>query len=1389
MRPTSPERDPQRPALISRREILKSGIVVAGSIILSSCDKPKSSETVGPQSPSYILSRDVDELFFEVRAVGYQEVGSFRRRRLERIKGFANPLLVFKLPPQHFAETVIGVSRLPLTLPENVLSAITLYPSRPSTLVFRVPDRQRIELNLDELLAWDTFELVLPDLNRAGSLYDLDVPDIDGQPFTRIEMPWGIDLTPLGVYGMPAAGIEANPVASFLWKHSIEPISSGDWTELWTTALQNSQRPDLPNQFEVLGVRGFQRDSTTGSAGAGNLVVTYSDRPGENVPDWLGYAADLDRRPTVRNLDRIEIAASLSRRFKYTGKPASPSINTGRIKYVSKFNPPSSDPAACSTAGPGVPSPEGKSIPVCFEEGRTIPVDHFRLSSRGGWLELDSSWRADPGCGLSGWKHSSSLGRDHHVELVRAGFLFPFGIEAELITLSERAFVKDEQGHFVAVLLQQNFLQIPQPNRVDLRHSESIFRSLSISTKRTPPLDKLLTGAYSDFDFFIPNVDGQPFEFEHVGIDWAGDAHTSKMPMIFVANTALSTNGLIWEPGYEPGFNWTPNRTPCGGSSSILPGGEGLRVVDREWNKYPFRFAQYGDALVTLAKPLANGDTSQRVEWAEWTRGNVWTIPTIRDVFTRPFLPRTRTMKVRLQGMTQFSGGNTFSLATFRDTRFTTFPLLDPEPNAKPPIYDANIPRDPTDGSSAYLFLLETRDLITDLVKPVPDANPQTTRQRIRAIYYGTSKTPNPIPDSLFDSINNEVQFGVSASSDSTGGLSVPDTHTSTLTRRFGAVGDASFNARRWTGYPNHKAKLEAARRLDYAKFRLTFRNQLDLDPFEKSLTQADINALVTAANTLMGFAPLTSAVSLAAIPDQLSLAASPGSMPGLKLGDLFGKDAQLLPGISFMDIFQEIAMRNTSGSEELSIDGTSEPEADPLQWNFRITGIDWLMKLIGSGPGQISFADLLQIAKTSGQSMNTSKPIDFGVEASLQWTNKAFKPVSLGFVEFIPIKPQGNDLRETRLELEARASMSLGLTGLPESLSDLKIDPGKAQLTSRAEFKDFIVSVFKAIDVEFSSVAFTMSADGRKDFQTHIRDVQLKGVLEFINQLSKVLGGLGDLGMDMDISLTRVRISQTIRFPPKEGNPLVVGTAQIINLAFSWGVMIPLTGRDVLTVSFALSSREKPMIIFVPSWYGGKAHVLLEVTTKGLRLIEVSMEYGALVAAAWGVANGVASLTAGVFYMMERTLDSHGNTTKVDVVFKAFVKAAADLYVAGIIHCRGLYMIALSYNPGTKELKGEAIQSVSIKIGFIRYGYSFSATHSETAQDAQALLAHSEAGGNGRGGSSTGSSLAVDQLPTNACPPSIPRGDPEEAVQVFGPNMAKEQRDAFERIIYGYLT
>jgi hypothetical protein len=1289
---------------------------------------------------SYILRRESDELYLELQAFGYREIRFLGHRLLERLKGTPNPLLVFTLPPQHFAETAIDVRLIPSVVSEQTLDTITLLPSEPSILVFRVPDRDRIDLTLSQLLAWSTFALVLPNLD-AQTPYELSLERDPAKPVTRIELPWGIELTPLGEYGPPpAASLEllaaSEPPPRFVWEPSVRPAGTGEWTELWTTALRNSREREEPNQFEILSVRGFVRDGSSGSVEDGTLKIQYSDS-GEEVPEAGGKSTPLG------NVDRIEIATSLSRRFPYTGKPGPPTIESAILQYDS----PELNPAnTCITA--------------CFADGRTLSVTQFRLSARGGWLELDSTWKAFPGCALTGWTHSASLGRDHHVKLVRAGFLYPFGTEAELVIISERAFIRDDKGHFVAVLFKQAFLQVPQQNRVDIDHSESMFRSVSITTRRTPPLDVPPGGSlrlYAAYDFFLPMVDGHPFEFEHTGVDWAGAAHPSRMPMFFVSNKARSANGLIWEPGLPP---HTQQAAKCGdvavdasdAAHAILKSGDGLRVVDKSWNAAPYRFAPYGEALIAMAMPHTEGDTSQRVEWAEWARGIV-RIPPAGEVAARPFQPRNRVLKCRMQGISQFSGERIMSLATYRDTRFIDLPLLDPEPTASQDLYFSNVPAVPEDASQPYLFLLETRDLISEPTTPQP-LDQAAARERIRALYFGTTN-PKALPDTLFDAIDNEVRFGRSASSEATGGLAVPDTHTSTLTRRFGPIGDATFNPGRWRGYAERKATLEARRRLDYAAFRLAHRPQIDVEPFESSRSPVDIQALAAAAAAVMQF---TSPPAIS------SFRAASSSAPQINLGEMFGADAQILPGLAFKDLFNDVPITQSAGGPP-----STAPAAEPLTWNFRITGLDWLLAMIGGGPGQISMSKLVEMALTGGQTLETSTPTRFGIEASLDWSNQVFTEKDLGPVVFKPVE------NKTRMEIAARARMDLGLEGLPADLSQLQIDPAKARITSSASLHDFRILLFGAIEIEFAEVAFSISEDGHKDFVTNIRDVRLTGPLEFINQLSQILGGLGSgLGIDIDVSPARVKIGQTIRFPPTEGQPLFLGPAQIINLAVSWGVMIPLIGRDVLTASFALSSREKPLIIFVPPWYGGKAHVLLEVTTRGVRLLEVSMEYGALIPIRWGIASGEASLTAGIFFMVERQPDPIGGR----VVFKAFVKAEAHLDVAGIIHFDGLIYIALSYveEQGRKLLIGEAGVSVSIKIGFVRISYSFTATHVEETRS----------GGVASLGPTIVASSAAE-LPMGP-PPSItplPAGD----ARLFGSDFDERWRAAFQRVVEGYVA
>lgn len=1268
------------------------------------------------EDPEFLIKREADELLLKVKAVGFRARPG--ARRLTPSRSANNHLLVFTLPPQHFAEATLSPQNIPETLTEAQLATIDLLPSAPTTIVFRVP-RARLELSVEALLDWSRFELLLPDTAASEADYDLEVVRDLRQAISRIELPWGVELAP--VPGGPKLVFTGAP----------SPRTVGSWTELWSAALQ--PEPGTPGagrlRMEVFSVRGFRRLGESGSIEQGTYVVTYGTDPS---------SAALPRSPPMENRQRAELAASLCRRFPYTGR-----VNP--LRYSAKIHL----------------RDEARTVIAAYAPGRAVEVDQFRVTSRGGYLALRAKWIPYPGADLTGWMHDASLGRDHKVEIVKRGYLFPFGTPCELVQLSERVFSKDTAGHFTAPLIKQMFLRIPQPNQVEVGHGESPFRTLSVTTAQSPPLDLPPSGnpaEYDSYEFFLPMVNGAPFRFQHLGIDWAGDAHRSDMPMLFVANGTLAPNGLIWEPGYA----WPPDTTNPGSGPlqhRIPRGGDGLRVVDKFWAAQPGRFARYGRAIISLASAVVHGTTAQKVEWIEWVRGNIPNLAPVA-VAPTPFRPRARTMRIQNQATEHLSGEPTAMLATYRDVRFTYQPFLDPEPTMPPDDYFANMTSGSQDPERPYLYFLESRALIGESGPPAARP-PGEVAADIRDLYYRVSSATDAAPTELFDGISNEIQFGRRNSAEGVGGLTVPDTHAGLANRRFGVVGDATFNERRWPGMAAAKPKLENAQRLDFAAYARARGAPFDQNPFDATRTEADRNQAIASARSLMGFAALLAAAERRADPGPFA--------PGLKLGDLFGIDAELIPGLRFADIFEDILLAGSEndGAAALARDGATEVAAEPLSWNVKLTGIEWLARLQRSGDLAPSLPALLRSLLAQARTVNTGRALSLGVEATLSWSNSVFKRVEIGPVAFIPTP-------ETQITIEAAARVDMGVPRIESNPPRLAFSPGSPKLNAATQVNAFAVEIFSAIRVHFESVSFTIAPDGSKSFSTRISTVELLPPLDFINQLQSMLGGLGgDNGIKIEISPQQARIYQVLNFPVS-GGILFIGPAQVTNLSFSWSVTIPLMGRDVMCVAFGISSREKPLTIFVPPWYGGKAYALLEATTRGCRLVEISMEYGALVPINWSIARGQASLTAGIFFQLRQI----GTSTRVEL--QGFVKAASDLSVAGIIKFNGLIFITLSYiiEAGQKIVMGTAGIRVSIKIGFVRYSYSFTAKH-EQRQAAR----RSDAGAPG-----IAASAGLNMLPLSAGPGREDEQS-DSAALPFGNGFSADARSAYERLLAGYRS
>jgi hypothetical protein len=193
------------------------------------------------------------------------------------------------------------------------------------------------------------------------------------------------------------------------------------------------------------------------------------------------------------------------------------------------------------------------SNPNAFYEPKPLDVDLLALTSMGAWLDSQGMWDEQPlGLSVEEWRHRATLGRDHYVRVVYAGFLFPWGHRASLIKVTERQIHADLPGD-PAYLRQRMFLVVREPVRTyrnsgltyqgsdASRLGEQFdlmmpFQSVRITTRVSPLLDRPEDDdiAGRSQGCFWPNVGKQPFKFHLVATDTAGNQVDLAMPLIFV---------------------------------------------------------------------------------------------------------------------------------------------------------------------------------------------------------------------------------------------------------------------------------------------------------------------------------------------------------------------------------------------------------------------------------------------------------------------------------------------------------------------------------------------------------------------------------------------------------------------------------------------------------------------------------------------------------------------------------------------------------------------------------------------------------------------------------------------------------------------------------------
>lgn len=220
-----------------------------------------------------------------------------------------------------------------------------------------------------------------------------------------------------------------------------------------------------------------------------------------------------------------------------------------------------------------------------------IQADKLWLTARGGFLDSDGNWD-DPTLSLLEWKHLATLGRDQYVKVVEKGFLFPFGHHVVQVTITEREF-DEVGGEIVAASRQVQFLVVRQPTisydpadtfGIANNSRDFPFRSLTLNTQRTPPLDPPTS---FEGQSYVPTVGGVPFKWHFVGTDWVGREVPFTAQAVFVI--------------YEDGVG-------AGSAAAIRSRYNSLASND------PVRTANLGGQTIAFAQSLSTGDTDLQVK-------------------------------------------------------------------------------------------------------------------------------------------------------------------------------------------------------------------------------------------------------------------------------------------------------------------------------------------------------------------------------------------------------------------------------------------------------------------------------------------------------------------------------------------------------------------------------------------------------------------------------------------------------------------------------------------------------------------------------------------------------------------------------------------------------
>ncbi len=443
------------------------------------------------------------------------------------------------------------------TRPANELIPETR-ASRESRLVF-APPVPHLPWTAAALLRWPDWPLVLaPRAAPVGLSYEqqleLAVRDLVAPTpnQTSIEIPFRMSMSPIP-HAVEVNGDRTLSTTQSWWtppspdRQSIVPM--------WHAALRNV---DLRAVWAAdIETASYAYRNRTGHC-AGKDGETSQPHP---MPEKGDFRLGLNAR------DRHELVGLTS----IFGLPAFPGT-PGVLAPTDLANP-------CPKGEPGVDcDPTSTDRPNHGHIFSPTPVatELLALSSFGGYLRGRGRWEPPTSAGawqslsVEDWTVCIPWGREQLQKVVYKGFLFPLGIRASLVKLTERKFHRDPiDGRVKAVLLQRLFIVLPRkPKQYPAIEEpfggrESELSEVRFLVDRTPdlvdPNERPSVGGITIYEswlqddvlgphgqnIFWPRVNkAERYRFRYEALDKGGHRTERESALIFVSNTAATDPDL-----------------------------------------------------------------------------------------------------------------------------------------------------------------------------------------------------------------------------------------------------------------------------------------------------------------------------------------------------------------------------------------------------------------------------------------------------------------------------------------------------------------------------------------------------------------------------------------------------------------------------------------------------------------------------------------------------------------------------------------------------------------------------------------------------------------------------------------------------------------------------